>query len=71
MAPASQREYRSRAPTLPRPDPPAPQPPVLPCSQAPDAMKPGIQCVRTHWIRGFMTFRLARRTWIVRLMVSA
>ena len=26
----------------------------------PDALKPDIQCVRTHWIRGFMTFRLAR-----------
>jgi len=22
----------------------------------PDAMKPGIHCVRTHWIRGFMAF---------------
>jgi hypothetical protein len=21
-----------------------------------DAMKPGIHCVRTHWIRGFMAF---------------
>jgi len=27
----------------------------------PDALKPDIQCVRTHWIRGFMTFQLARR----------
>jgi hypothetical protein len=25
----------------------------------PDALKPGIHCVRTHWIRGFMAFRLA------------
>ena len=31
----------------------------------PDVLKPGIHGVRTHWIRGFMTFRLARRirTW--------
>ena len=31
----------------------------------PDAMKPDIQCVRTHWIRGFMALpegRLASRT---------
>jgi hypothetical protein len=27
----------------------------------PDAMKPGIHCVGTHWIRGFMAFSLARR----------
>ena len=27
----------------------------------PDALKPDIQCVRTHWIRSFMTFQLARR----------
>jgi hypothetical protein len=27
----------------------------------PDALKPDIQCVRTHWIRGFTTFQLARR----------
>ena len=26
-----------------------------------DALKPDIQCVRTHWSRGFMTFQLARR----------
>src|SRR6476659_205724 len=25
-------------------------------STTPDAMKPGFQCVRTHWIRGFMAF---------------
>jgi hypothetical protein len=25
----------------------------------PDALKPGIHCVRTHWIRGFMAFQLA------------
>jgi hypothetical protein len=35
----------------------------------PDAMKPGFHCVRTHWIRGFMTFQLARRTWSVLLAV--
>jgi hypothetical protein len=36
----------------------------------PDALKPDIQCVRTHWIRCFMTFQLARRTRILVLMVS-
>jgi hypothetical protein len=35
----------------------------------PDAVKPGIHCARTHWIRGFMTFRLVRRTRIVTLMM--
>ena len=33
-------------------------------------MKPGIHCVRTHWIRGFMAFQLARRARSVVLMVS-
>ena len=37
----------------------------------PDVLKPGIHGVRTHWIRGFMAFRLVRRTRIVMLMVSA
>jgi hypothetical protein len=37
----------------------------------PDALKPDIHCVRTHWIRGFIAFRLARRTRTVVLMVSA
>jgi hypothetical protein len=32
-------------------------------------MKPGFHCVRTHWIRGFIVFPLARRTRIVMLMV--
>jgi len=35
----------------------------------PHALKPGFHCARTHWIRGFMAFELARRTWIVMLMV--
>ena len=35
----------------------------------PDAVKPGIHGVRTHWIRGFMTFELARRIRTLRLMV--
>jgi hypothetical protein len=35
----------------------------------PDALKPGIHCVRTHWIRGFITLQPTRRTRIVRLMV--
>ena len=25
-----------------------------------DAVKPGIHCARTHWIRGFMTFHRER-----------
>jgi hypothetical protein len=33
-------------------------------------LDPGIHCVRTHWIRGFMTFRLVRCTRTVRRMVS-
>ena len=36
-----------------------------------DAMKPGIHCVRTHWIRGFMAFSRVRRMRIVVPMVSA
>jgi hypothetical protein len=31
----------------------------------------GIHCVRTHWIRGFMTFRRVRHARTVMLMVSA
>ncbi len=34
-------------------------------------MEPGFHCVRTHWIRGFMAFRLARRIGTVMLMVPA
>jgi hypothetical protein len=37
----------------------------------PNALDSGIHGARTHWIRGFMPFRLARRTQIVRLMVLA
>ena len=33
------------------------------------ALEPGFHCVSTHWIRGSMTFRLARRTRSVMLMV--
>ena len=32
-------------------------------------MKPGIHCVITHWIRGFIAFRLVRRIRTVMLMV--
>ena len=35
----------------------------------PDAMKPDIHGVGTHWIRGFMAFQLARCTGTVMLMV--
>jgi hypothetical protein len=31
-----------------------------PAGRLPDAMKPGFHRARTHWIRGFMTFRLGR-----------
>ena len=37
----------------------------------PYALDPGFHCVRARWIRGFMTFRLARRPRTVRLMVPA
>ena len=40
----------------------ADRPALLPANLLPDAMKPGFHCVRTHWIRGFMAFQLARRT---------
>ena len=36
----------------------------------PDALESGFQCVRTHWIQGFMAFQLTRRTRTVMLMVS-
>jgi hypothetical protein len=32
-------------------------------------MKPDFQGVRAHWNQGFMTFRKARRTRIVMLMI--
>jgi hypothetical protein len=35
-----------------------------------DALELGFHCVRTHWIRGFMAFLLARRTRTAMLMVS-
>ena len=42
---------------------------IMTIGPLPDAMEPGFRGVRTHWIRGFMPFRLARRTRIVMLMV--
>jgi len=36
----------------------------------PDAVESGFHGVKTHWIQGFMAFRLARCTRIVVLMVS-
>ena len=44
---------------------------IMTISPLPDAMKPGIHCVRTHWIRGFMAFQLARCTRTVMPMVPA
>jgi len=41
----------------------------MPRGLLPDALKPGFQCARTQWIRGFMAFQLARRTRTVMLMV--
>ena len=37
----------------------------------PDALEPGFHCARTHWIRGFMAFQLARRARSVMLTVPA
>jgi len=37
----------------------------------PDVMDSWFHGVRTHWIRGFMAFRLARRTRTAMLMVPA
>jgi hypothetical protein len=37
----------------------------------PDAVKPGFHRARTQWIRGFMAFKLPRRTRTVILMVLA
>src|SRR5205814_410578 len=66
--PARSRRHRGRLEGLrgragPGPGGPRrpPEPPL------PDAVKPGIQCVRTHWIRGFMAFKLLRRIRIVML----
>src|SRR5262249_44448584 len=35
----------------------------------PDAVEPGFHCARTHWIGGFMAFKLARSIRTVMLMV--
>jgi hypothetical protein len=42
-----------------------------PAGRLPDVLKPGIHCVTTHWIRGFMAFQLARHTRTVMLVVPA
>jgi len=42
-----------------------------PARRLSDGLKPGIHCARTHWIRGFIAFRLAQRTGTVMLMVPA
>jgi hypothetical protein len=44
---------------------------IMTIGPLPDDMNPGIHCVRTHWIRGFMAFRLVRRIRTARLMVRA
>jgi hypothetical protein len=42
---------------------------IMKIGPLPDAVEPGFQCVRTHWIRGFMAFQPTRRTRMVMLMV--
>jgi hypothetical protein len=43
--------------------------PAAPAGRLPNAMKPGIHCVRTYWIRGFMTFHRVRHARTVMLMM--
>ena len=57
------RPARTPRPAAP---PGRPAPARTPC---PDALKPGFHGVRTHWIRGFMTFDLARSRRTVMLTV--
>jgi len=42
---------------------------IMKIGPLPDAVEPGFQCVRTHWIRGFMAFHRARHVRAVMLMV--
>ena len=42
-----------------------------PAGRRPNALKPGIHCVRTHSNRGFIAFLLVRRRRAVMLMVPA
>jgi hypothetical protein len=42
---------------------------IMKLGARPDAMEPGIHCVRTHWIRGFIAFHWVRLGRIVMLMV--
>ena len=44
---------------------------IMKIGLVPDAMEPGIHCVRTPWIQGFMTFRRVRHAQTVMLMVPA
>ena len=44
---------------------------IMKIGLVPDAMEPGIHCVSTHWIQGFMTFRRVRHAQTVMLMVPA
>ena len=43
---------------------------IMKIGPLPDALELGFHRVGTHWIRGFMAFRLVRRTRAVLLMVS-
>jgi hypothetical protein len=42
---------------------------IMTIGPLPDALEPGFHCVRTHWIRGFIAFQLARRAQTVVLVV--
>ena len=42
---------------------------IMTIGPLPNAMEPGIHGARTHWIRGFIAFRLARPIPTVVLMV--
>ena len=44
---------------------------IMKIGLVPDAMEPGIHCVRAHRIPGFMTFRRVWHARTVMLMVSA
>ena len=44
---------------------------IMTIGPLPDALEPGFHCARTHWIRGFIAFQLARRARATVLMVPA
>jgi hypothetical protein len=42
---------------------------IMKIGPLPNALKPDMHCVRTHWNRGFMAFQLLRRARTVMLLV--